>query len=342
MRRATLALLAWRGAAQAPHEAPQAAGDASDWESSDWASADGQSSDWGYTCSVPVALGAAELTFVDRPGDAYEARLERAETFAGAHGLEVGAGCASTACVAALLVEDVDGTICAQLLRAGVVFVPVGFTCLVAGVLRHNGARGAAFPFDWNISPLDAVNAAVSCALRADDAGTCAEEWFSQLRVISWTPSSGSIEDAQTLSVSHALDVPVPVPVSAVDGDADGDGTHVLFPHDFLDAADFADRASVVAKYARRFRRLARLLRCGGGPRVYLVHYAEPAHNVDWTRTMFDKVCVDGNAVVDAVAGARNRDVEALRSLVADRPHVSVVDMDAALEIAGVIVGRPG
>mmetsp|Transcript_4329 Transcript_4329/g.15921 ORF Transcript_4329/g.15921 Transcript_4329/m.15921 type:complete len:244 (-) Transcript_4329:192-923(-) len=98
------------------------------------------------------------------------------------HGPNLGGGCASPACVAQLLVQGIESTVCAQLFRAGVVFVPVGFSCFPAGVLRHNSTRGAAFPFDWNVSPLAAVNVAIACALRAEDAGNCAEAWLADVR----------------------------------------------------------------------------------------------------------------------------------------------------------------
>ncbi|KAJ1446134.1 hypothetical protein M885DRAFT_578112 [Pelagophyceae sp. CCMP2097] len=281
-----------------------------DWQSSAWASANGQTSDWGYACSVPVSLGSEALAFVDRPGDAFAARLARAETFADAHGLNLGGGCASSKCAAALLVEAADRTVCAALLCAGVAFVSVGFTCLAASVLLHNGARGAAFPFDWNVLLLDAVNAAVSCALRADDAGTRAEEWFAQLRIDrtdDWAASDGGVERNRRLT-GH-----------------------------FLDAADAGDRARVVAKYARRYRRLARLLRRGGGPRVYLVLHPGDEEGEEvltaWQRRVFANVGIDDDALFDAVFGKRARDVAALRSLVADRPHVSVVDLSEALQI---------
>ena len=96
----------------------------------------------------------------------------------------------------------------------------------------------------------------------------------------------------------------------------------MLYPHDYVDAADAVDRARVVAKYAHRYRRLACLLWRGGGPRVYLVLHPgdEKGEEVitDWQRMIFADVGVDGDALVDAVLGARARDVAALRSFVAD------------------------
>ena len=315
-----------------------------DWQSSEWASADGESSDWDYACSVPLSLGEAELAFVDQPGDTSEARLERAAAFAGAHGLDLDGGCASAVCVAALLVSAVDSTVCAALFRARVVFVHVGFSCVVAGVLRHNGMRGAAFPFDWSVSSLDAVNGAIGCALRANDAGACADGWFARLRfdtpsrrIGDWTASGGgSSSAAETIVVLPA--------VSFVAGHVDGTHTPVLFSHDFA-AAAAADVSRVFAKYARRFRRLARLLRRGGGPRVYLVLYPvtekEQETLTDYQRAVYANVGVDGDALLDGVVGARQRDVAALRSLVADRPHVSVVDLNTAVHTAKhVAAGR--
>ncbi|KAJ1452293.1 hypothetical protein M885DRAFT_527317 [Pelagophyceae sp. CCMP2097] len=356
--RAALVLLAWcwSAAAQqvpaalpagdADEESPSSDWRSKDWQTSDWATAEG--ANWGYTCSVAVDVDEMKLMFMDGPIDSYEERLQRAKRFAVDFNLQFGGGCADADCAAALIVAAVDATACAKLLRAGVVFIPVGLSCAAAYALRDSDARGAAFPFDWNISPLDAVNDAISCALRN---GTCAADWFSHLRFDSasiggdsFTLSSGlGIVESDTDFFQTNV-VPALADVSGHFGKA-----RVLFPHDFLEAHfvhggyDFEELERVVSKYDRRFRRLARLLRRGGGPAVYFVVQQKVSMDAvgdrgfnEWQRTVLDNFGVDKEAFTGAATFAR--DVDTLKSIVSDLPHVRVVDVAGAYEIIDRVI----
>ncbi|KAJ1461889.1 hypothetical protein M885DRAFT_558334 [Pelagophyceae sp. CCMP2097] len=293
-----------------------------------------------YVCSVPVRIGGAEIEFMDRPGDLPAARLANAAAFAGANGLAMGGGCDAPGCVAAMLVADVDGTVCAKLFRAGITFVPVGFSCYTTFVLADDlNARGAAFPFDWNNSPLDAVVSAVECAFVAEDAASCAADWYTDLLSSCNAPPPAS----------NYADVGNWAPSGLCDGARhDGAQAHVprmTFPNDFVKGADAADFERVFSKYIRRFRRLAKILHDSSGAHVYLVHpsMAEgEAQDAAWRiDTAAHALNGDGRRFsrITAAQASLETDVAALRSLIADRPHVHAVSLGEAVRIIEQIAG---
>lgn len=111
-----------------------------------------------YDCAANVSIHRTEITqFSVNYLDPHPVRFLRALRFSEQHKLSRGYGCETSACVAHSLLASIDGTLCAQLLRWQSVFVSIGEMCDVAMSLRYAKARSAAFPFDWNVSPLGKI-----------------------------------------------------------------------------------------------------------------------------------------------------------------------------------------
>ena len=109
-----------------------------------------------YTCTLTVAVPSGRATFAVRPRDPFVVKFLAALRFTRQNGLNHGSGCDTAECVAKHILGEVDQGLCAQLLRHNAVFVSVGESCNVAKRCATWGMP-AAFPFDWNLKPLDSV-----------------------------------------------------------------------------------------------------------------------------------------------------------------------------------------
>lgn len=120
--------------------------------------------------------------------------------------------------------------------------VPVGVNCDVAHYLREHSLRQAAYPFDWTVTPIQSVIA----LLRNDFQDFLREE------NLVFLPSVQRLlfkEDEIDLEVNNEIVTP-----------ALCQKYKILFPHDFS-VSGKDDLPSVQDKYAKRIRRLSKILR---------------------------------------------------------------------------------
>lgn len=119
--------------------------------------------------------------------------------------------------------------------------IPLGLNCDVAHFLRKNGLRKSAFPFDWNITPIETV-----IQLIENDF----EDFLSphNLTYLSPTPRVLFKEEGTNLEFIDEMITPVICRKY-----------RMLFPHDFSAGGEL-DLESVQSKYRNRIDRLRNLL----------------------------------------------------------------------------------
>ena len=280
-----------------------------------------------HTCSLSLDVPSGPTSFAVRPRHPYVTKYLAALRFARRHGLSHGDGCDSQECVARRLLRAVDRGLCAQLQRQRAFFVSVGESCAVATALRSLGARSAAFPFDWNLKPLESVvsmlrsNFSSASSLLRPETTRFAKAPYGSLGAPRETHASASSERPL---------------VPAMD-----DAAGILFTHDFFEAAAGDDASTrrdridaVRAKYARRIRRLQRLLtREEREAHVFLV--TKPAQPGAWTpdgeTPAFAELGVDPAAWFNAERFERAR--ASLVEFFAKRPNVHVISSEEASDL---------
>ena len=284
-----------------------------------------------YTCTLTVAVPSGRATFAVRPRDPFVVKFLAALRFTRQNGLNHGSGCDTAECVAKHILGEVDQGLCAQLLRHNAVFVSVGESCNVAIALRDLGARSAAFPFDWNLKPLDSVVA----MLRSNFSSPFLRP--ESMRVANVRLPKNALEsDGFKDGIPRNITMAVPT----ID-----DAASILLPHDFIAASDDIDAgvddrnlASARAKYERRIQRLQRLL-AQDATHVFLV--TERADYQNWPSASwnpfvrlelaFEHFGVDPATWFNHKRFERARN--ALVDLFARRPNVHVVTHEEASDL---------
>lgn len=142
--------------------------------------------------------------------------------------------------------------------------IPLGINCDISHYLRRSGLRATAFPFDWNITP---IQAAVEL-IRNDF-----EKFLDRSNLAFLPPVNRLLFDEDGVEVEIKNDVITPTVCRRY---------HILFPHDFP-RSGAEQLGDVKDKYNRRIDRLISLLQS----EIHLIFVAHDGQLNDWQQEQY-------------------------------------------------------
>lgn len=144
--------------------------------------------------------------------------------------------------------------------------IPIGTTCSISHYLRSKGLREKAFPFDWNVTPIQSA-----IELLQNDF----EDFLFDANLIYLPAANRFLFDGEGREIEIKNDVITPVICKKY---------NILFPHDFSQKGEI-DIDLVKIKYNKRISRLRDLLNSN----IHLIFVASNDIINDWQQEQYLK-----------------------------------------------------
>lgn len=142
--------------------------------------------------------------------------------------------------------------------------IPLGTTCTISHYLRGRGLRTKAFPFDWNVTPIQSAIELVKNRF---------SDFLVTDNLIILPPSFRLLFDESGVELEMKNDIITPVVCKKY---------NILFPHDF--PKNYKDSLeSVRAKYSKRIERLTKLM--SSNKHLIFVHHNEDIN--EWQKNQY-------------------------------------------------------
>jgi len=148
------------------------------------------------------------------------------------------------------------------------VLVPIGSSCSVASYLRQLGLRKEAFPFDWNVTPIEDAIELINNNFKY---------FLNEKSLIYLEPTKRLLFKENGIDFESSNDIITPVYCT---------NTNTLFVHDFS-VNGKADLKEVKKKYHRRIKRLNKLL---NNTNIKIIFIYDDSLPNEWQMEQYNKV----------------------------------------------------